>query len=109
MSKQKKSVTVTFRSPSFTIKGQKYISKDIEAAAEAGDESAQLIIAELVNKGSGVITVQEDTEGPAAPKKPKAEKKPKAPKATKADKAPKVDTQAEGTQESEKEKEDKNA
>lgn len=83
-------VTVTFQSPSFIHKGKKYLSKDVEAAAEEGDEEAQLIIAELVKKGSGIISIQEEGQAPAAPKNPKPPKAPKAPKAPKEPKAPKA-------------------
>lgn len=84
MSKEKSTgVTVTFRSPSFIHKGVKYLSKDIEAAAEAGDELALRVIAELVAKGSGVIKVlEEDAEGKtdlnqSEPKPPKSRRAPK--------------------------------
>lgn len=71
--KKSAGVTVKFRSPSFIHKGVKYLSKDVEAAAEQGDEAAELLIAELVTKGSGVISVEE-VAAPKAPKAPKTEK-----------------------------------
>lgn len=75
MSKKKSAeVTVKFRSPSFIHRGVKYLSKDVEAAANKGDEDAMRVIAELVAKNSGVIIVEEVAE-PEAPKKaPKKEK-----------------------------------
>lgn len=73
MAKKKSSgkVTVQFRSPTFIHKRVKYVSKEVEAAAKAGDEAAQQIIAELVQIGSGVIVVTEVKE-PAAPENPPA-------------------------------------
>lgn len=88
MAKKKSSgkVTVQFRSPTFIHKRVKYVSKEVEAAAKAGDESALQVIAELVEKGSGVIVVKE-VEEPSEPTTPQAPKEPKAPKAPKATKS----------------------
>jgi hypothetical protein len=69
MSKKKSTeVAVKFRSPSFKIKGKKYISKDVEAAAKEGDESAIQIIATLVQKQSSIVSVEE-VESPVKEKK----------------------------------------
>lgn len=88
-----------FRSPSFIHKGQKYLSKDVEAAANEGDEDAMRVIAELVAKKSGVIVVEE-APAPAAPKAPKDRKR----------KSPKGDAAgSEADEESETETEDNDA
>lgn len=70
--KKSAAVSVKFRSPSFRYKGKKYISADVEKAAEAGDEDALRLMATLVNIGSGVINVEAVSAGEPAPKVPKA-------------------------------------
>ena len=62
MAKKKKpegaEVTVKFTAPSFRYEGREYKSADVEKAAEAGDESALAIIANLVSIGSGIVAVE---------------------------------------------------
>lgn len=56
-------VSTRFTKARFRYKGVEYISADVEKAAEAGDEEAQNIIANLVKLKSGVIaweTVNEE-------------------------------------------------
>ena len=48
-------VKYEFTCPSFKHDGVKYISKDVVAAAEEGDEASEVILATLVKIGSGVI------------------------------------------------------
>jgi hypothetical protein len=59
MSKKKKlestEVTVKFAVPSFRYEGVEYKSAEVEKAAEAGDEAALAIIANLVAMGSGIV------------------------------------------------------
>lgn len=57
------SVTVKFTRQAFRYKGVEYKSADVQKAAEEGDEDALAIIANLVQKGSGVIQVTGEEGG----------------------------------------------
>lgn len=58
-------VSVRFVYPAFRHKGVEYISADVEAAAKNGDEQALKVIAELVQRKSGVIEFVDVAEAPA--------------------------------------------
>lgn len=79
-------VTVKFTVPAFRYKGVEYKSAEVEKAAEAGDETAQAIVANLVKMGSGIVQLVDGDEEPEAlpPAKAKAPKVSKATKPTKA-------------------------
>lgn len=67
-------VDVKFAVPAFRYEGVEYNSAAVEKAAEAGDDSALTIIANLVQLGSGIVEVIKESEEPEAPNKPKAAK-----------------------------------
>lgn len=52
-----KKVSVKFVIPKFNLNGVEYDSKELETAAQAGDEAAQEVILELVKLRSGVIEI----------------------------------------------------
>lgn len=55
-------VAVKFTVPAFRYEGVEYQSAAVEKAAEAGDENALLIIANLVKLGSGIVQSTPVTE-----------------------------------------------
>ena len=65
--------TVKFTVPAFRYKGVEYKSAQVEKAAEAGDENALAIVANLVKIGSGIVEIVEveASDAPPAPKKSK--------------------------------------
>lgn len=58
----KGTVNVKFKRASFRHEGVEYKSAQVEKLAEAGDEKALLIIAQLVEMQSGVIEIVKDQE-----------------------------------------------
>jgi hypothetical protein len=50
-------VTVEFTVPRFRYKGVEYVSKDVEAAAAAGNEDAQALINKLIDIKSGNVKI----------------------------------------------------